>query len=151
MRIRLATPDDASAISRLVCPLIARFIAHEYSTEGRQTLLSCFTADAIEGYLRGGYRFHVAEADGQIVGSVGVRDDRHLFNLFVGEPYQRQGVARALWDTAKTAAEPGNAGAGFTVNSSRFAVPIYRSLGFVETGPPEERSGVVSVPMRFEG
>lgn len=148
MKIRVATLDDAPAISRLVRRLLEAFVAYEFSDEGRSTLLASCTPESIAGYMRSAFRFHVAEVDGELVGAVGVRDDRHLFHLFVAETHQRQGIGRALWEVARNAAEKGNSGAGFTVNSSRHAVPAYRSFGFVETGPPEERHGVVSVPMR---
>jgi GNAT superfamily N-acetyltransferase len=49
--------------------------------------------------------------------------------------WQRQGVARRLWDAARKAAlEGGNAGS-FTVNSSNNAVPVYEAFGFVRTAP----------------
>jgi predicted GNAT family N-acyltransferase len=44
--------------------------------------------------------------------------------------------------------EAGNPGE-FTVNSSRFAVGMYRKFGFVETGPPETKEGVTAVPMKL--
>ena len=150
MEIRLATLDDAPAISRLVRPLLEKYVAHELTEEGRKNLLSCATPEAIESYIRGRFRYHVAEEDGRLVGSVGVREDRHLFHLFVAESHQRRGIARALWDAARAAAEPGNAGAGFTVNSSRIAVPVYRAFGFVEPGPVEDRQGVLCIPMRLD-
>lgn len=34
MQIRLATKEDATAISNLIRPLATKFIAHEYSAEG---------------------------------------------------------------------------------------------------------------------
>ena len=151
MTIRPATVDDADAITCLVRPLIDRFITDSFPDEGRSALLAYSAAELIAQGMRENVRYHVAEDTGKLIGSVGIRDDRHLFHLFVAETHHRQGIGRALWETAKAAAEPGNAGAGFTVNSSRFAIPFYRTLGFVETGPPEERQGIVSVPMRYKG
>jgi len=42
---------------------------------------------------------------------------------------------------------PANVGE-YTVNSSSFAVGMYRRFGFVETGPLETRNGVRAVPMK---
>lgn len=150
MHIRLATIADALAISELIQPLAQKFITREFSPEGAANLLNGMTKVAIESFLRAGFRYHVAEEDGVMAGVVGVRDDnRHLYHLFVAEPFQRQGLARQLWEVAKEAClATGNPGE-FTVNSSKFAVQMYQRLGFVETGPPWERDGVVAIPMRL--
>jgi N-acetylglutamate synthase-like GNAT family acetyltransferase len=79
MLIRLANTDDAPAISGLIRPLAREHIAHEFSDEGTQNLLSSMTPEAIEEYLQSGYRYHVVEDDGRLVGVVGVRDNKHLF------------------------------------------------------------------------
>ena len=91
----------------------------------------------------------MAEENGCLAGVTATRDDKHLYHLFVAEPFQRRGLARALWDHAKQAClEAGNPGE-FTVNSSRFAVGLYVKLGFVPLGPEVDRNGVISIPMRY--
>lgn len=150
VRIRLATFDDAEVIYRQVRPVIERFIVPEFTDEGRRTLLGQFSTSDLENRFNGNFRFHLAEIEGNVVGSIGIREDRHVFHLFVSEAYHRRGIARALWETAKAAARLGNDAAGFTVNSSRYAVPVYRALGFREVGPEEERQGIISVSMRYD-
>lgn len=150
MHIREANAADADAISRLILPLGEKFIACDLLPEGARALLDSFQCSAIISYFEAGYRYHVAEEDGRLVGVVGVRDNSHLYHLFVDEDYHRQGVARRLWNAARQAAnDAGNAGR-FTVNSSPYAVPVYRRLGFVETGPADCTKGVVCVPMAME-
>ena len=84
-----------------------------------------------------------------IAGIVGVRDNKHLYHLFVAEEYQGQGLAKELWSLAKKAClEAGNPGE-FTVNSSRFALGMYKKFGFTESGPPENRQGVIYFPMTY--
>jgi GNAT superfamily N-acetyltransferase len=96
-----------------------------------------------------GYRYHVAVDEGVLAGAIAVRDNRHVYHLFVAESFQKRGLARQLWTIARDASlAAGNPGE-FTVNSSRFAVSVYRRFGFAESGPPDERNGVVSVPMRL--
>jgi len=149
MQIRRATIEDAAAISDLIRPLAERYIANEFSPEGAANLLASMEADAIEGYLASGYEYHVAEEDGMLVGVVGVRDNSHLYHLFVADEFRGRGFARELWRVARDACRAaGNVGE-FTVNSSRFAVGTYRKFGFVETGPPETKNGVTSVPMKL--
>lgn len=146
IHIRRGAIEDSPAISRLILPLGRKFIARDFSPEGVQTLLDSFQEASILRYFQSGYRYHLAECAGRLVGVVAVRDNSHLYHLFVDETCHRRGIARSLWDIAKresiAAGNPGR----FTVNSSLFALEIYRRLGFVETGTPECRHGVVFVP-----
>lgn len=149
MQIRRATIEDARAISDLIRPLAERYIAYESSSEGAVNLLASLEAEAIERYLTSGYEYHVAEEDGVLVGVVGVRDNSHLYHLFVADDFRGRGLARQLWQVSRNACrQAGNIGE-FTVNSSQFAVGMYRKFGFVETGPPETKSGVTSTPMKL--
>ena len=83
----------------------------------------------------------------RIVGFVGVRDNKHLYHLFVANDFQRRGVARRLWTVAReeciAAGNPGT----FTVNSSNNAVAAYERLGFVRSGPTKNDDGVLYNPM----
>ena len=149
MDIREAILDDSENISNLVYGLSAKYIAHEFTLDGAETLLNSMKSDAIEKYIQSGYRYHVAEIDGRVVGVVGVRDNSHLYHLFVAEAYQHQGIARKLWQVALEACLcKGNPGK-FTVNSSKYALPVYQKLGFVTQSEPEEKNGVVSIPMKL--
>lgn len=149
MEIRKATIEDAPAISELIRPLAEQYIAHEFSPEGAANLLASMEPEAIEGYLASGYEYHVAEEEGELAGVVGVRDNSHLYHLFVADDFGGRGLARRLWGVARDACRQAGSVGEFTVNSSRFAVGMYRKLGFVETGPPETRQGVTSIPMKW--
>lgn len=150
MEMRLATMEDADGISRLAYPLAAKHIAVDFDDQGRQRLLASLEPRAIGLSLAGGMRYHVAVEDGVVHGVIGMRDDSHVYHLFVAESLQRQGLATRLWQVARQACvAAGNTGA-YTVNSSRQAIPFYCSLGFVETGPAECRGGIVATPMRLD-
>jgi GNAT superfamily N-acetyltransferase len=149
MRIREAQVNDIPAISELIRPLVEKYIAYEFSAEGARNLLSSIEPEAIHGYFDLGYRYHVAEENGVLAGVVAVRDNRHLYHLFVADAFRGQGLARRLWQVAHDACrDAGNAGE-YTVNSSNFAVEMYRKFGFVDTAPPETRNGVSYVPMKL--
>ena len=47
------------------------------------------------------YAYLIAELEGQMVGLVAMRDQKHLFHLFVAPAHQRIGIARALWERAR--------------------------------------------------
>jgi N-acetylglutamate synthase-like GNAT family acetyltransferase len=149
MQHREARITDARAISELIRPLAEKHIACELSPEGASNLLASMEPRAIEGYMTSGFKYHVAEDNGVVIGVVGVRDNSHLYHLFVADDYRGRGIAHDLWRVARAGCvEAGNVGE-FTVNSSRFAVEMYRRFGFVETGPPETKNGVTSVPMKL--
>lgn len=150
MDTRLAALADVPRISALVRDLAARYIAHAFSEEAAGRLLGSMEEPAIRRYLASGYRYHVAEDNDELAGVVAVRDNSHLYHLFVAERFQGQGLARALWQVAKTASlEAGNPGV-FTVNSSRFAVGLYEKFGFVGHGEVTDESGVIHIPMKLE-
>lgn len=148
IRIRRATPDDATAISLLVVPLVERYVAATLEPSAALRLLNTMTAAAIAGYLAGNYRYHVAEDEQGLLGVVGTRDDAHLFHLFVAERAQGRGVGRRLWRVARRACENAGNPGEFTVNASRHAVGFYQRQGFV-VERTEARDGVVSVAMRL--
>lgn len=103
MRIREATLEDATAISDLIRPLAEKYIAHEFSAKGARDLLWSMEPEAIRGYFKSGYKYHVAEENGVLVGVVAVRDNMHLYHLFVPDTFRGQGFARKLWQVAHDA------------------------------------------------
>lgn len=150
MELRLATLADVPRISTLVRHLTEKYIAHEMPAAAANRLLGSMVEPAIRRYLASGYRYHVAEVNGELAGVVAVRDNRHLYHLYVAERFQGQGLARALWQVAKAASlEAGNPGV-FTVNSSRFAVGLYEKFGFVGRGEVVDEAGVIHIPMTLE-
>ena len=149
MRIRAAVPDDSEAISKLICELVEKFIAGEFSPEGRDFLLGTMTAGAIKQSMQSEYRYHVAEVKGLLAGVVAVKGNAHLYHLFVAEQFHRQGIAKKLWQLAmKECLRDGNTGE-FTVNSSYYALGVYKKLGFVAQPGPKEKNGVVFYPMKL--
>lgn len=150
MDIREATIADAESISKLVCELSEKFIAQEFTAQGAEHLLASMSPDAIQKYIHSGFRYHVAEMGKQVVGVVSVKNNSHLYHLFVAEKHQRKGIASRLWQVAMEACLcKGNSG-GFTVNSSKYAQGVYEKLGFVAQSGPEEKNGVVFIPMKLE-
>ena len=149
MHIRLASLSDATAISRLVSSLATQDIAVDCSAEGARTLRSSMEPSAIERYLPSGYRYHVAEESGEILGVVGTRDNTHLYHLCVAESHHCHGIATALWRVAHRACLTAGTPGACTVHSSRFALPLYQKLGFMPVGPEDERGGVCSTPLRL--
>lgn len=149
VRIRPATLADAESISALVTGLSREFIAPDLTGKGRENLLRQMTPDATRGFMEQGFRYHVAEEGEQLVGFVATRDDSHLYHLFVAKTHHRCGLARRLWETARAACMAAGNRSRFTVNSSRYALPVYTSFGFVPVSEEVETNGVLYTPMEL--
>lgn len=151
MNIRLATTQDAKAISELLIVLAEQYIVTMFTDEGRRNMLSSITPNAIEGFMCKGYRYHVGEIDNRIIAVVGTRDDSHLFHLFVNEQHHGNGYSSQLWSVAKTACVDSGKNPGFfTVNASLNAQDVYKHWGFIPIGGIREGGGVKDLPMRME-
>lgn len=148
--IRPIEGTDVERVAALLTELATEFIIGEFEPAAQERFLARNDAAQIHEFIAGNYRYHVAEMEGVMVGFVGVRDNMHLYHLFVAKSMQRRGLGRALWDFAKSdCLKNGHAGP-FTVNSSNNAVPVYERFGFVRDGPPQNANGVVFNPMRLD-
>ena len=149
MRIRPAADTDSGNISTLIRGL-SHLLTISPDGVGAEQFLATISEEAIRRYITAGnFLYMVAEIGNELVGAVALRDQTHLYHLFVAPAFQRQGLARLLWSTVREAAlAKGNAGA-FTVNSSPNALPIYERFGFVQDGPRVETHGVAFIPMRL--
>jgi GNAT superfamily N-acetyltransferase len=147
---RFATVDDIPAIRDLILDLLPFMTLHP-DGEGAEQFLESFAPPAMQRYVTApNFRYQLAMVDGELAGVVAVRDNSHLFHLFVARPYHGQGLGRRLWQMAREDARTlGNPGQ-FTVNSSVYALEMYRRFGFEASGPKVEQHGIAYVPMRLQ-
>jgi len=148
MRIRPFQQDDLASIASLLAVLASEFIVADCMPETAAAFLKEQDSAAIAAHIAAGMVYHVAVAEHGIAGFIGVRNRSHIYHMFVARPFQRRGVARALWQAARQAS--GHAGV-FTVNASNYAVPVYEAMGFVRTMPMQSRNGIAFNPMQTEG
>jgi GNAT superfamily N-acetyltransferase len=97
-----------------------------------------------------GHVYHLAESDGEIAGFIAIRERKHVFHMFVGANWQRQGIGRKLWEAARAVAIENGGNGAFTVNASNFAVPMYEALGFARTAPMQCVKGLFFNPMSIK-
>jgi GNAT superfamily N-acetyltransferase len=145
--IRAGILEDGPSISEFVRGLSEEFIVGEFSAGARARFLADHSEEKVKERLMGDFRFYVAECREGIAGVAAVRENSHLFYLFVGKTHQRRGLARRLW--AQVMADSlarGNPGR-FTVNASNHAVTAYEKLGFQRTEPTKNTEGVLYNPM----
>jgi len=147
MELRAGSPADAEAIAGLIASFQSE-LTDDPSGAGAEEFLASVSLQAEREYLASErYRYLLAYSGSQLAGFIAIRDGSHLFHLFVERSYQRQGIARRLWERALQQRAPSNDG-GFTVNSSLSAVPVYQAFGFVAAGPIQSRHGISFLPMR---
>ena len=142
---------EEKAVSELVTRTFNVFIAPGYSPEGVQESLSYVKPKALRKIAQEGYLFLVAAIKDEIIGviSIRIRDHRdHITLLFVDAKYHQRGIARELLRRAleiRLSCDP--AIGQITVNSSPYAVPIYKKLGFQQLSPEQVENGIRFVPM----
>ena len=90
------------------------------------------------------FKDEVSGADA-IQGYISIKDQSHIYHLFVAEDYQGKGVAKQLWNHARAFTQSES----FTVRSSLYAVPVYKQFGFVEAGDVGCKDGVTFMPMKL--
>jgi len=135
-----------------VCNLVARsfneFIAPGFSEEGVDEFFKYANPRALKKRVESGYLAMVAESGGELVGMIEMRGSNHISMLYVDKAFHRKGVAKdlvrlALEETPSNTESPKD----ITVNSSRYAVPFYESLGFIQFENEKSIFGVVHIPM----
>ena len=150
LTLRPALVADAPAIVALIDDLMP-FLTLYPDGAGAEKFMAHCRLPAIEKYLsQEKYQYQIAHLGGELAGVVAMRDNTHLFHLFVPRALHRRGIALQLWQAARTASLVRGNPDGFTVNSSVYALPFYESLGFVATAPRVEADGIAYVPMRRE-
>lgn len=142
-------PALAPAIAALLRELALEFIVHESSREGASTFLAENDQSGVRKFLALGYVYHVALEEGQLAGFIAIRENTHLFHLFVGKRWQGHGLARKLWNVARAAAIARGGDGTFTVNASNHGVLAYEAFGFVRAGPTQCVKGLHVNPMRL--
>jgi GNAT superfamily N-acetyltransferase len=147
--IRDATPADAAAISALVRQSARNTIFANGPDDGCNYFLAMNTPAATTGRMRGNYHYYIAEDEGQIVGMIAMRDNSHLYHLFVDQAWHGHGIGRRLWEHAREVCRRNGNPGRYTVNSTPEAIPIYERFGFVATGEIETRNGLTALPMRL--
>lgn len=138
-----------------VCEMIRRsfdaYVGCDYSLEGVAEFYKYADPVAMADRLSSDHFVLVAEENREVVGMIELRGNEHIALLFVDPPYLRKGISRLLFEQAMRIVRRDNPSfVKITVNSSRYAVPVYRALGFEASGPEQTISGITFVPMTLE-
>ena len=135
-----------------VCNLAARsfneFIAPGFTEEGINEFFKYSNPRAFKRRLESGYFAMVAESQGDLAGMIELRGNNHISMLYVDKAFHRKGVAKELVRLALEKVSSNNESPkDITVNSSRYAVPFYEGLGFIQYEDEKSIFGVIRIPM----
>ena len=148
---RKITKSELPQVVELVLRVFDEFEAPEYPSEGVQTFHNIM---ADEPFLNQiciyGAFDESAESAGtssKLAGIIATRNNgNHITLFFVDKNYHRKGIGRNLFELVKADNTTGT----LTVNSSPYAVEVYKHLGFIPTGPEELKDGIRSTPMEYK-
>lgn len=143
--IRQATASDADEISKLITGWACRHLEDPASREATLFLATLTPSATAERIAATSFSYYVAESPTGLSGVIALRDQSHLYHLFVHPDAQKQGVGRTLWEHAKSE----SSSTSFFVNSVPSAVPVYERFGFVVKDTPQSKNGLVFVRMEY--
>lgn len=140
--------DDAAEVSALVLSGFDAYIAPEYTPQGVAEFRKYVEPAALLERTHQDHFIVIATDGDTLAGMIEMRQNNHVSLLFVAAPFQRRGISRGLLDHAMADAQSQEGAVErVTVNSSRYGVPAYEALGFLQTGPERAVNGIVFTPM----
>ena len=140
--VRRLAPEEYPAALELCWRVFLEFEAPEYSPEG----VAAFRASLDDEERTRRLDFYGAFDGEKLVGVLCMRAPQHIGGFFVDAAYHRRGIGRRLFEDMRQDYEK----QVFTVNSSPYAVEVYRRLGFTPTDTEQLTDGLRYTPMRFE-
>ena len=140
--VRLLPPEEHPEALSLIWEVFSQYEVPDYSDEGIREFRA-----ALDDFERNrAMDFYGAFDRRRLLGVLAMRQPRHIGYFFVDGSHHGHGVGRELYDAMRR----DYAQQVFTVNSSPYAVEIYRHLGFVPTDSEQVTNGIRYTPMRFE-
>jgi len=148
--IRQATKEEYSNVIELTWKTFLEFEAPDYSQQG----INQFKKDIVDSTefknkcLSGENIIFGAFINNKLVGILALRNVNHICLAFVSKEYHRKGIGSELFKYAVNYCKSVSPSIDkITVNSSPFAIPFYKSLGF--SGDSEEQviNGIRFTPM----
>lgn len=141
--VRRLSREEIPAALELCWRVFLEFEAPEYSQEG----IAAFRASLDDPERTRGLRFYGAFHEDALVGILCMREPQHIGGFFVDTAYHRRGIGKKLFAAMRQDYEKQE----FTVNSSPYAVEVYRHLGFTPTSGEQNIDGLRFTPMKYPG
>lgn len=140
--VRRLYPQEIQDALDLCWEVFLQFEAPEYSEEGIRE----FKRNLDDKERTRKLQFYGAFDGENLIGTLCMREPRHIGGFFVKADYHRKGIGRDLFETMRRDYDRQE----FTVNSSPYAVEVYQHLGFQKTDEEQTVDGLRFTPMKFE-
>lgn len=140
MRIRPASVEDVESIANVIAPFVNEVICAE---EGRERFKPHILKQI---FVRPEMQYFVAEINGEVVGNLAYVSPSHVMHYFLKPEYHKQGYGRKMWDFLEAEILK-NDPEIITVNSSLYALDIYKKYGFEVVGELTQKWGIHFIPM----
>jgi GNAT superfamily N-acetyltransferase len=142
MEIRKITIEGLPAALDLVWNVFLGFEAPEYSQEGVDEFKRYIDQQAEELTLE----VYGAFEQDELIGVIATKNGgSHISWFFVKKENHGQGIGRKLFEHILPLCD----NCFLTVNSSPYAVKIYRKLGFADTAEEQLTNGIRYIPMQY--
>ena len=139
--VRRLSREEIPRALELCWRMFLEFEAPEYSPEG----IAAFRA-SLDNPERNRQMDYYGAFDGEtLVGVLSMRAPRHIGGFFVDAAHHRRGIGRRLFEAMRQ----DYARQEFTVNSSPYAVEVYRHLGFEPADTEQVTDGLRYTPMLY--
>lgn len=139
--VRRLYPEEIQEALDLCWEVFLQFEAPEYSEEGIKEFRKSLDDKERTKQLR----FYGAFDGDELVGMLCMREVQHIGGFFVKADYHRKGIGRSLFETMKLDYDKQE----FTVNSSPYAVEVYKHLGFEAVDEEQTVNGIRFIPMKY--
>ena len=141
--IRQLKYEEIEQALKLIWSVFEEFEAPEYSTEGVEEFKIYIGLDAAKQRFNEGRLFLGAFIGDELAGVLEARKPAHISMMFVDKQYHRQGLAKMMFNEALSTLGAND----ITVNSSPYAIEIYKRLGFNPTDEEQITNGIRYTPM----
>ena len=142
MEIRKLNNQEVPEAMKLAWEVFQEFEAPDYPAEGIRT----FKAFLDEQEKNLSIEIFGAFEEDLLVGIIATRSQgSHIALFFVKKEFHRQGIGRKLFEHIAPLCN----NHFITVNSSPYAAPVYRKLGFLDTDGEQLTDGLRYIPMKY--
>lgn len=146
--VRPTMPNDAPIISELVQASFREFVAPDWKPEAHSHFMVHSSPARFARLIENAAFTAVALAGKEVVGFILLSSPAKLDFLFIHKMSVRQGIGSLLWEGARNHIEVNFPDVRTVdLNSSPYAVPAYKSLGFYPISEPFRRAGCLATRM----
>lgn len=144
--------SELNEASELVWRVFKEFVAPKYLDEGIEVFRKFIEVDHLKSNVNSGkMELYGCLLNGKIIGVIALKNPNHICLFFVDKEYHGQGIAKHLFGLVKDKVDKNCEDEKYiTVNSSPYAVEMYKRLGFKALGEEQIKDGIRFTPLRYD-